>query len=278
MCQWDNRKGITSGGGFSVFYTRPSWQDAAVTTYFKNAIAEGKNPVGGYAAGGRGYPDISLAGANYFIWLLRSDQPNGFLGGVAGTSASCPVAAAFISNINAGRLAAGKGSVGWFNPTLNLYASQFTNDVTSGNNKCYIGGPPCNTGFSATKGWDPASGWGSVDYVKMHKTIVALGSANGAIASPTVRPTARLYAQPPVAAYKVPTNKPTSFPTRRRKNAIRFPTKITETEVTETVYTKVSAYIQQAISVLYSPYSSSAAKSSSPHDGPIRATGASLRA
>lgn len=248
-----------------------------MTTYFKTAQAENKNPAPGYAAGGRGYPDISLAGANYFIWMLRRDQPNGFLGGVAGTSASCPVAAAFISNINAGRIAAGKGSIGWLNPTLNLYYADFTNDVTVGNNNCVIGGPPCNTGYTATTGWDPASGFGSVDYARMHAKLVGLG--NGLVANtpptqkpnaaPTLKPSSSLRLPQPVAGYKMPTYKPTYFPTRRRKSSVRFPAAVTKTvqaKVAEpvTVFAQMSTYIEHAVSVLYSPFAhyTSASKSS----------------
>jgi hypothetical protein len=221
------KKSVTSGGGFSNFYARQPWQDDAVKTYFKNAIAEGKDPAAGYNAGGRGYPDISVCGANFFIWLIREDIPNGFLGGVAGTSASCPVAAAFISNINAGRIAAGKGSVGWLNPTLNVYRESFVNDVTVGNNNCVIGGPPCQTGFTATAGWDPASGWGSVNYAKMHKTLIALGNVNAASivptlapvsAPPTNRPSSGQPSSMPTTPNKLPMY-PTRPPTRRPVNA-----------------------------------------------------------
>ena len=176
VCQSDRGKGITSGGGFSNFYQRQPWQDAAVASYFTAAAAENKVPLPGYSTSGRGIPDISLAGAYYFTWMIRDDNPNGFLAGMSGTSAACPVGAAFISNINAARLALGKSSVGWFNPTLNMYAPSFVNDVTIGNNNCVMGSLPCSTGYTATKGWDPASGWGSINYAKMHLKLVALGN------------------------------------------------------------------------------------------------------
>ena len=73
---------------------------------------------------------------------------------VGGTSASCPVAAGFFSNVNAARLAAGKGSLGWVTPALYAYALLFVNDVTSGNNAQCSGA----VGFYATTGWDPVTG------------------------------------------------------------------------------------------------------------------------
>jgi hypothetical protein len=73
---------------------------------------------------------------------------------VGGTSASCPVAAGFFSNVNAARLAAGKGSLGWVTPALYTYAPLFVNDVTVGNNAQCSGA----VGFYATTGWDPVTG------------------------------------------------------------------------------------------------------------------------
>jgi subtilase family serine protease len=48
---------------------------------------------------------------------------------VSGTSASSPFMAGLFSNVNAKRLAAGKGSLGWINPTLYQTYTQFTNGM-----------------------------------------------------------------------------------------------------------------------------------------------------
>lgn len=50
--------GITSGGGFSIHYPVPPWQSSAV-----QVEGTDRAPCPGYA-NGRGYPDISAAGAN----------------------------------------------------------------------------------------------------------------------------------------------------------------------------------------------------------------------
>ena len=66
-------------------------------------------------------------------------------------------------------------SVGFINPTLYYGGYNVTlpntniaifNDVTFGENNCCkgIGSACCSAGFNATQGWDPASGWGSIDY------------------------------------------------------------------------------------------------------------------
>lgn len=75
---------ITSGGGFSTYYTQPSWQQAAVSSYLQSnaPIQQGYNPEG------RAYPDITFIATNYQI-VLR-----GNITGEDGTSASAPFAAA----------------------------------------------------------------------------------------------------------------------------------------------------------------------------------------
>eukprot|EP00928_Gymnodinium_smaydae_P016157 TRINITY_DN16021_c0_g1_i3.p1 TRINITY_DN16021_c0_g1~~TRINITY_DN16021_c0_g1_i3.p1 ORF type:complete len:758 (+),score=85.48 TRINITY_DN16021_c0_g1_i3:54-2327(+) len=73
----DNNVLITSGGGFSKMNSVPFWQH------------------GLSAGGGRGVPDVSLAGHSYMV------EVGGNMLGVDGTSASAPVFAAMISTINA---------------------------------------------------------------------------------------------------------------------------------------------------------------------------------
>ena len=84
----------------------------------------------------------------------------GSFGGVAGTSASCPVVAGIFAQLNNVRLAAGKPSLGWLNPLIYANPSCF-NDVNDGSmNNCNAG----TTGFSALGGWDPATGMGSPNF------------------------------------------------------------------------------------------------------------------
>jgi tripeptidyl-peptidase I len=168
---------ITSGGGFSTYYPQPSFQTKAVESYFVTAKESNQNPVKGYNPEGRGYPDISLAGANYLIVV------GGMLYYVSGTSASAPAVAGFFSNINAARKAIGKGSIGWVNPVLYANSTSFTNDITEGDNRCAATNHCCPQGFYATKGWDPTTGLGSLDYTKLYGILVNLGVVNGYITS-----------------------------------------------------------------------------------------------
>jgi len=91
-----------------------------------------------------------------------------------------------VSLVNAARVAAGKGGLGWINPSLYKYRSQFTNDVTSGNNRCIVGGSCCSSGFTAKSGWDPVTGWGSVNFANFKSIMTSLGNK---LDIPTLSPT-----------------------------------------------------------------------------------------
>lgn len=68
---------------------------------------------------------------------------------IGGTSAAAPLFAAILNRINEERLAVGKKTVGFVNPTLYANPGIF-HDITNGSN------PGCGTnGFSCVKGWDP---------------------------------------------------------------------------------------------------------------------------
>ncbi|KAL0564237.1 hypothetical protein V5O48_017815 [Marasmius crinis-equi] len=87
----------------------------------------------------RAYPDLSANGANYVVAV------DGAFSRVFGTSASSPVTGSIFTMINDARIAAGKSTVGFINPTI--YSEDFAaafNDITNGTN------PGCGTtGFPA---------------------------------------------------------------------------------------------------------------------------------
>jgi hypothetical protein len=155
-------------------YPQLPFQAKAIAAYYAAAAQAGKSPVAGYTATGRGFPDVSLAGLNYKVYI------GGQLYSVSGTSASAPVMAGLLSNLNSVRLAAGKPAMGWANPALYTNSSLFINDITSGDNKCAGTGMKstvncCPQGFTAIAGWDPVTGLGTVDYGKMESTFIKLG-------------------------------------------------------------------------------------------------------
>lgn len=84
--------------------------------------------------------------------------------------------------------------MGWVNPFLYTYASRFTTDITSGDNKCTSKSSICCTqGFYATTGWDPVTGLGVLDFTRLMQ--VALVEVMPTI-SPTLPPTTAPTANP----------------------------------------------------------------------------------
>lgn len=170
---------ITSGGGFSKLASQPAYQYRAVKAYFTKALSN--QPVGGFTSG-RGFPDVSLAGKSYLVVI------GGVLYQLSGTSASAPVFAAMVSLVNAARIKANRTTLGFVNPALYYYNGSFANDITAGDNKCtasrYV---CCSQGFSAANGWDPATGFGSVDFLKFYNVFLN-SNLNFPTAAPTTAP------------------------------------------------------------------------------------------
>ena len=144
---FDARNGFSSGGGFSNYFPRPDYQDAAVGAYVATLGDEFK---GLYNKKGRGYPDIAAQGQLFqTVW-------NGTNVRLDGTSASTPTASAILSLVNDALLAAGKKPLGFFNPFLYKKGYKAFTDVLQGS---AIG---CGTdGFPAESGWDAVTGFGT---------------------------------------------------------------------------------------------------------------------
>ncbi|KAK1990611.1 Pro-kumamolisin [Colletotrichum falcatum] len=156
------QKVIFSGGGFSNVFPLPDYQKQTMADYYsKNAPPYGADRFNNSRTV-RGYPDIAANGANY-VTAVDGKFTLSF-----GTSASAPVVGSIINLINEKRIAAGKGPVGFINPTLYAHP-EILNDVTNGNN------PGCGTqGFSAVQGWDPVTGMGTPNYPEMEKLFLSL--------------------------------------------------------------------------------------------------------
>ncbi|KAH9056379.1 subtilisin-like protein [Lactarius vividus] len=142
-----------SGGGFSVYFPRPPYQNNAVPTFLLNL---GGQYNGLYNPGGRGIPDIALQAIDFSSILNREIWTNG------GTSCSTPTAAGIVSLLNDYRISNGKAPLGFLNLWLYGICLSGLNDITFGSN------PGCNTGgFSAVPGWDPVTGLGSLDFERL---------------------------------------------------------------------------------------------------------------
>ncbi|KAH9167149.1 subtilisin-like protein [Lactarius sanguifluus] len=142
-----------SGGGFSVYFPRPPYQNNAVPTFLRTL---GGQYNGFYNPGGRGVPDIAVQAINFRAIFKQATWTNG------GTSCAAPTAAGIISLLNDYRISNGRPPLGFLNVWLYGICLQGLNDIASGSN------PGCNTdGFSAVPGWDPVTGLGSLDFERL---------------------------------------------------------------------------------------------------------------
>jgi kumamolisin len=157
----------SSGGGISGVFPVPSYQ---AQINLPGDITTGKM--------GRGVPDVSGDGDPASGYLVRVDGQELPIGG---TSAVAPLWAGLIALINQklGHRA------GFINPLL--YASPSAlRDVTVGDNKVGNG----NIGYDAAKGWDPCTGLGSPDGMKLLELLSASQQGAG-------RPAAKLKGSAP---------------------------------------------------------------------------------
>jgi uncharacterized protein (TIGR03437 family) len=141
----------STGGGASIFYSKPAWQTGP----------------GVPNDGARDVPDISLAAANehdpYTVCL------NGAAVYFGGTSVATPIFAGVVALLNQ-YLAQSKPGLGNINPSLYSLAQTagVFHDITAGNNivPCDSGSPNCvngELGYSAGPGFDLTTGLGSAD-------------------------------------------------------------------------------------------------------------------
>ncbi|KAH9062382.1 subtilisin-like protein [Lactarius vividus] len=142
-----------SGGGFSDYFQRPSYQQEAVSTFLQNL---GNRYHGLYNASGRGIPDIAAQAVGSRIFLNGDEQEE------SGTSLSTPIVAGIISLLNDWLISRGQEPLGFLNPWLYGRGFRGLTDITEGSN------PGCNMdGFSAIVGWDPVTGLGTPNFHEM---------------------------------------------------------------------------------------------------------------
>ena len=148
----DGENGFVTGGGFSNYFPRPSYQDRAVPAYVRGLGQTHENL---YNKDGRGYPDISAQGYHYIsVW-------NGTREGRVfdGTSASAPTVAAIVALVNDALLADGKPPMGFLNPWLYSRGYKAFTDILLGSNKgCNTTGFPARRGCKLTNPIEPTLG------------------------------------------------------------------------------------------------------------------------
>lgn len=153
----ENIEGYATGGGFSVYEPRPSYQDAAVSQYL-NDTSIPKPPSSSYNAQNRGFPDVAANGLNYII------RDNGRWSLVGGTSAATPTWGAIFTIMNDHLAKSNKPTIGFANPLIyQMYADQsdiflsIGNLSTNNEDGC---GP--ELGYTSNpNGWDPVTGLGT---------------------------------------------------------------------------------------------------------------------
>lgn len=182
----------STGGGTSIYVTRPSWQTGVT----------GISTATDYSKGYRLVPDVSLASSPSYTGYLycSSDSEteitgscsNGFrdtnskyLTVAGGTSFAAPIFAGMVAILGQKLNANGLGLV---NSTLYSLASNTTtyasvfHDITSGNNACPTSVSLCNSSYStdytATTGYDEATGLGSVDFYNLVSAWPTTSSAS----------------------------------------------------------------------------------------------------
>ncbi|KAJ3985230.1 family S53 protease [Lentinula detonsa] len=145
-----------SGGGFSNYFSRPSYQDTVVSSYLSSI---GSAHEGLYnSSGGRAVPDVAAQGENIPI------ISNGQHVLEEGTSASSPIFASVISLIDDKLIAAGKPVLGFLNPFIYSNPHAFF-DIVDGSTPGLVPADcPGAEGWSALEGWDPATGFGTPNF------------------------------------------------------------------------------------------------------------------
>ncbi|KAI1435443.1 peptidase S8/S53 domain-containing protein [Xylaria sp. CBS 124048] len=153
---------FSSGGGFSNVFAMPDYQKTAIAAYYAS-----HDP--GYNASHynnsrvvRGYPDVALSAQDFITGI------DGGLEAFSGTSAATPLLGAMITLINGERLKAGKGPVGFLNSVFYEHPEIFDDAVEGHQIGC------ATDGFSAVEGWDPTTGLGVPNYIRMKDVFMSL--------------------------------------------------------------------------------------------------------
>ena len=151
---------VDGGGGIAPDgYAIPSWQTVAASS-----CASCSQSV-------RNAPDVS-ANAD-FTFYVCADQSGCTENYYGGTSFAAPMWAAYLALANQQAVANGQPTLGFINPTLytiglsSSYNTAF-HDITSGSN-----------GFSATSGYDLATGWGSPNGAALINALTGTTPAPG---------------------------------------------------------------------------------------------------
>ena len=155
-----------TGGAPSLIFPVPSYQAGLKSC----TVSDGCTPLTGRAT-----PDISYNAA-VSGGVLTVISGEWYI--VGGTSAGSPQWSAIAALADQFATEHHGRTIGFINPTLymighipSLYSRDF-HDIAVGNNEVYTS--PDNVGFTAQKGWDDASGWGTPNVANLIPDLVFL--------------------------------------------------------------------------------------------------------
>ncbi len=171
------------GGGVSSYFAKPAWQVGS----------------GVPSDSARDVPDVSFNAASAhdgYLFCSQGSCTNGFrnssgnLNVVGGTSVASPTLAGVFALLEQYLGGGTANRIGNANPMIyglanSTYYGNVFHDITSGNNNssCQQGTPNCpnggTIGYSATTGYDLATGWGSLDvynFVTKWKLVTPTGT------------------------------------------------------------------------------------------------------
>ncbi len=165
---WDTSAGRgnyegSEGGVATSFYPEPAWQfySAAGHAVLNASLLEGLTSLG------RAEPDVAFA-ANGTLTMYALDSTTGEYEGdvVEGTSIAAPVFAGLLADMIAVKSNDSTStwhSFGFLDPELYRIGSFFAANPTSSANPYLEVTQGSNYFFSAGPGWNPTTGWGSID-------------------------------------------------------------------------------------------------------------------
>ena len=112
-----------SSGGFSDYWSRPRYQDRAVSRYLHKL---GDQFEGLFDPTGRAFPDVSAQSKYYLVF------DKGELKAYQGTSCASPTFSAIVGLLNDARFRAHKPPMGFLNPFLYSLGQHGLKDITHG--------------------------------------------------------------------------------------------------------------------------------------------------
>ncbi|CAE7298092.1 TPP1 [Symbiodinium natans] len=179
VCSTSEGALITSSGYFSIYRSRPSYQDRALEVFLSSSeclpchvrndsqhvdhleipcqhVNRSGCPLRPLVRRSRAAPDVALPGQSYPTVVNKSVLS------FDGTSASAPALAALVSRLNEAQRRAGRPSLGLLNPWLyqvhrdhpEAFLDVVVGDTASTEDHL------CKVGFRAGPGWDPTTGLG----------------------------------------------------------------------------------------------------------------------